>query len=112
MLGNEDRHRRALRIVVLARDVEDVRADDFGDVGEDLREAIGVVRLVDVLDVALALVLGDRVANVLDVEAERLGQVVETLELQPRKGLDHCRNLEKARLPSEGRGLWGNSFAV
>src|SRR3546814_2004938 len=44
---------------------------------------------VDVLDVALALVLGDGVAHVVDVEAQRLGEVVEALELQARQGLDH-----------------------
>jgi hypothetical protein len=59
LLGNEDGHRRALRIVVLAGDVEDVGADDLGHVGEDLGQAIGVVGLVDVLDVALALLFGD-----------------------------------------------------
>jgi hypothetical protein len=51
--------------------------------------AVGVVLLIDVLDVALTLLLGNRVTHVVDVEAERLGVVVETLELQPRKGLDH-----------------------
>jgi hypothetical protein len=89
LLGNEDGDRRALRIVVLAGDVEDVGADDVGHVSEDLGQALGVVGLVDVLDVALALLLGDGVADVIDVETERLGEVVEPLELEARKWLDH-----------------------
>src|SRR5690606_36984222 len=81
--------RGALRVVVLARDVEDVGTDDLGDVGEDLRQPVGVVFLVDVFDVALALVLGDGVAHVVDVEAQGLGEVVESLQLQARQRLDH-----------------------
>src|SRR5690606_4695238 len=50
---------------------------------------VGVVFLVDVLDVALTLVLGDGVAHVVDVEAQCLGEVVETLQLQARQRLDH-----------------------
>jgi hypothetical protein len=56
LFGNQDGHRRTLRVVVLAGHVEDVGADDVRDLGEDLGEAIGVVGLIDVLDVALALV--------------------------------------------------------
>ena len=41
----------ALRVVILARDIEDVGADDVGHVGQDLGQALGVVGLVDVLDV-------------------------------------------------------------
>src|SRR3546814_2473297 len=73
----------------MAGDVEDVGTDDLGDVGKDLGQPVGVVLFVDVLDVALALVLGDGVAHVVDVEAQRLGEVVEALELQARQGLDH-----------------------
>ena len=92
LLGNEDGHRRALRVVVLASDVQDVGADDLGHIGEDLRESIGVVFLVDVLDVTLALLFGTRIADVIDVEAQRLGEVVETLEPEARKWFDHGGN--------------------
>src|SRR5690606_33166946 len=89
LLGDEDGHRGTLRVVVLAGHVEDVGADDAGHVGQDLGQAVGVVRLIDVLDVALALVLGDRIADVVDVEAQRLGEVVEALQPQARQGFDH-----------------------
>jgi hypothetical protein len=80
LLGNQHRHRRALRVVVLAGDVEDVGADDLGHIGKDLGQAIGVVLIVDVLDVVAALFFGHRIADVVDVEAQRLGQVVEALQ--------------------------------
>jgi hypothetical protein len=89
LLGDEDGHRGALRVVVLAGDVEDVGADDVRDLGQDLGQALGVEHLVDVLDVALALLLRHGVAHVVDVEAQGLGEVVETLEPQARQRLDH-----------------------
>ena len=89
LFGDQDRHRRTLGVVVLAGHVQDVGADDLGHVGQDLGQALGVVGLVDVLDVALALLFRDRVADVVDVEAQRLGEVVETLEPEARQWLDH-----------------------
>jgi hypothetical protein len=88
-LGDEDRHRRTLRVVVLAGHVEDVGTDDLRHIREDLGQAIGVVFLIDVLDVALALVFRDCVADVVDVEAECLGEVVEALQPQARQWFDH-----------------------
>ena len=96
---------RALRIVVLARDVEDVRADDLGHIGQDLGQAVGIVLLVDVLDVAIALFRRHRVADVVDIEAERLGQVVEALKLQARQRLDHGGTSEVGA-GWQGRELW------
>jgi hypothetical protein len=55
--GDQHRHRRALRIVVLARDVEHIGADDVGDFGQDRGQTLGVVGLVDVLDVFLLMLL-------------------------------------------------------
>src|SRR5690606_31640783 len=98
LLGDEDRHRRTLRIVVLARDVEDVGTDDLGDVREDLRQPVRVVHLVDVLDVALALVLAPCKTDVVDVEGQGLGEVVEALQLQARQRFDHVN-----KAPGSGR---------
>ncbi len=89
LLGDQDRHRGALRIVVLAVDVEDVGADDVRHIRQDLGQAIGVVFLVDVLDVALPLLFGVGKADVVDVERERFGEVVEPLQPQTRQRLDH-----------------------
>ncbi|MNC14397.1 hypothetical protein D3C75_621740 [compost metagenome] len=82
LLGDQDGHAGALRIVVLAGDVEDVRADDLDHIGEDLRQALGIVDLVDVLDVGLLIFRRLGVADVVDVEAQGLGQVVEAMELE------------------------------
>jgi hypothetical protein len=50
-------------------------------VGQDLGQARGVVGLVDVLDVLVTVPVARRVADVVDVEAQALGQVVEPVEL-------------------------------
>ena len=89
LFGNQDRHRGTLGVVVLAGHVQDVGADDLGHVGQDLGKALGVVGFIDVLDVALALFFRHGVADVVDVEAQGLGQVVETLEPEAGKRLDH-----------------------
>ncbi|MNV07456.1 hypothetical protein D3C71_978870 [compost metagenome] len=100
-LGNENCDRRTLRIVVLTRDVQDVGADDLGHISENLRETIGVVLFVDVLDITLALFFCTRIADVIDVEAQGLGEVVESLQPQARQRLDHggrsCRWWERGK---------------
>ena len=107
LLGDQDRHAGTLRIVILARDVEDVGTDDVGHVGQDRGQALGVVGLVDVLDVAPALVFRHRIADVVDVEAERLGQVVETLQAQTGDRLDHFQFLRPG--PREAARIMGHS---
>eukprot|EP00747_Dinoflagellata_sp_TGD_P084018 gnl/TRDRNA2_/TRDRNA2_162348_c1_seq1.p1 gnl/TRDRNA2_/TRDRNA2_162348_c1~~gnl/TRDRNA2_/TRDRNA2_162348_c1_seq1.p1 ORF type:complete len:142 (-),score=3.21 gnl/TRDRNA2_/TRDRNA2_162348_c1_seq1:288-713(-) len=72
-------HTGALRIVVLTGHVEDVGANDARHVGEDFSQPLRVVELIDVLDVLLAVLLGLRIGDVENIEAERLGQVVETV---------------------------------
>src|SRR5690606_547700 len=98
-----------LGIVVLAGHVEHVRADDVGHVGEDLGQPVGVVFLVDVLDVALALLLGHGVADVVDVERQRLGQVVESLQFEARQRLDQGHRRSGRR---QGRKLCGKSPGI
>jgi hypothetical protein len=90
----------------LARDVEDVGADDLGDIAEDLGQTIGVVLLIDVLDVALALLLGHRIADVIDVETERLGQIVEALQAQARQRYDHGDFLDEMSACAAQSSRW------
>lgn len=66
-------------------DVEDVCVDDFCYVCEDLGEVIGVVLFVDVFDVVLVLFFGYCVVDVVDVEVQGFGQVVEILQVQMGK---------------------------
>src|SRR5699024_5814304 len=93
LLGNQDRHRGALRIVILARDVEDVGSNDLGHVGEDLGQPVGVVDLVDVFDITAPLAFGHGKADVIDVEGQGLGEIVEALQLQARQRFDHGMRL-------------------
>ena len=77
LLGNEAGDARALRVVVLLRDAEDVRADHLRHVQQDIRQPLGVVLLVDVLDVVALLALRLRVANIENIETQGFRQVVE-----------------------------------
>jgi len=81
-LGDQHGDAGALRFIVLPGHVEDLGTDDGVHVGQYLGQPLGVVHLVDVLDVAALLQLGLGVADVVDVEAQRLGQVVETVQLE------------------------------
>ena len=70
LFGNQDRHRGALRVIVLARDVEDVGTDDFRYIRQDLGQTVGVVLFIDVFDIAPTLIFRRGIAHVIDVEAE------------------------------------------
>jgi hypothetical protein len=63
-------------------DIEDVRADNVGHVREDHGQTLGVVLLIDVLDVLATVpgLLG--IADVIDIEAQALREVVEPVQLQ------------------------------
>ena len=82
LFRNQHCHARALRVVVLLRDVEDARADHLRNRRQDLRQALRVVLLVDVLDVVLLLPLRLRITDIIDVEAQCLRQVIEAVQLQ------------------------------
>lgn len=76
---NQDGDTGAHRIVVLTGDVNNIGTDDFGHFSEDSCQTIGVVFLVDIFEVLLADVWPFGVADIVNIEGERLGQVVETL---------------------------------
>ena len=82
LLSDEEGDGRALRIVVLLGDMQHVRADHLGQLFHDAGQSFRVVLLVDVLDVVELLALGFCVADVVDVEGQRLGQVVEPVEFE------------------------------
>ena len=82
LLGDQHGHAGTLRFVILPRHIEDVRADDVRDLGQNRGQPLGVVGLIDVLDVLLLLRRRPCVADVVDIERQALGQVVETVELQ------------------------------
>ncbi len=82
LLGDKEGDARPLGLVVLAGDVEDVGADHPRHLLQDGGQALGVVGLVDVVDVGPPLRWGPGVADVVDVEAQGLGEVVEAVELE------------------------------
>ena len=59
-----------------------VGTNDLDNFCENLRQAFRVVLLIDVLDVSLLVLRGFRVADVIDVEAQGLCQVIEPVELE------------------------------
>lgn len=80
-LRDEDGHARALGIVVLPGDVEHRGADHVRERREDGGETLGIVLLVDVRDVVALFARSLRVAHVVDVETQRLREVVEPVQL-------------------------------
>ena len=82
VLRDEHRDARALRLVVLFGDVQDARANHVRDLGDDVREALGVVLLIDVFDVILLLPRRFRVADVVNIEAQCFRQIIEAVQLQ------------------------------
>ena len=80
-LGDEDGDRRTLRLIVLLGDIEHGGTDHVGEVCQDGGQTLGVVLLIDVSDVVLLFALGFRVADIVDVETQGFGQVVESVKL-------------------------------
>ena len=89
MLGNQHGHTGALGIVILASHVEHVGADDLGHVGENLGETLGIIQLVNILDVLLAMLFRLRIGDIENIEAQGFGQVVETMNRNLGIGIFH-----------------------
>ena len=56
-----------------------MRADDVGHFPQCFRKRFGIVHLIDIRDVLLLLLLAGRVADIIHIETERLGQIIETV---------------------------------
>ena len=74
---NQYRYTGTLRFIILLGNVEDIRPDDVGDLGQYSRQSLGTVLLINILDIFLAMLGCLRIANIIHIEAERLGQVIE-----------------------------------
>ena len=79
-LGDEDRYARTHWVVVLSRDVEDAGANDLCHALEDALQSLRVVHLVDVGEIFIAVRPALGVADVVYVETQALGQVIEATE--------------------------------
>ena len=82
LLRDQEGDGSALRIVVLLGDVQHMCADHLGQLFHDAGQSLGVVLLVDVLDVVELLALGLCVADIVNVKGQCLGQVVKAIELE------------------------------
>ena len=82
LFGDQNRHAGALWLVILAGDVEYVCANDVYNIGQNLCKPLGVVFFIDVLHICLLVFRRLGIADVVDVEAQGLGQVVEPVKLE------------------------------
>jgi hypothetical protein len=62
-------------------DVEDIGTDDIGNVDQDLGQAFGVISLIDIGDITLLFLGCPGITDIVDIEAERLSQIVKPLKL-------------------------------
>ena len=74
-----DQHGNAcsLRIVVLLGNVENPCANHIRHLRENLRESIGIVLFINVLNIIPLFTCRFRIANIIDIEAQRLSEVVK-----------------------------------
>jgi len=79
---DQNGHTGTLWIVILTRNVQDVGTNDIDNISQNPRQAFCVVHTVDVLDVRLLVLRGFRIADVINVEAQGLCQVIEPVELE------------------------------
>ena len=77
---------RAQRALVFCWQPEQItkiaNANDIDNISQNPREAFCVVHTVDVLDIRLLVLRGFRIADVINVEAQGLCQVIEPVELE------------------------------
>ena len=82
LLRDQEGDGGALRVVILFGDMQHMRADHLGHALQNAGQPLGVVLLVDVGDIVALLALGFGIAYVVNVERQRLGQVVEPVQFQ------------------------------
>ena len=79
-LGDEGHYARTHWVVVLGREVEDSGSDDLCHALEDTLQPFRVVHLIDVSEIFVAVFPALGVADVVYVETQALGKVVEPTE--------------------------------
>ena len=81
LLRDEKGYGGALRVVILLGNVQHMRTDHLGHPLENAGQSFGVVLLVDIFDVVTLFALGLCIADIINVEGQRLGQVVKPVSL-------------------------------
>ena len=82
LLRDEKGYGGALRVVILLGNVQHMRTDHLGHPLENAGQSFGVVLLVDIFDVVTLFALGLCIADIINVEGQRLGQVVEPVKFK------------------------------
>ena len=82
LFGNQHGDAGALRIVILVGDIENIGADNVGDVGQNLRQALSIVGVVNIFDIVAPRRGRLGVANIVYVKAQRFGEIIEAMQLQ------------------------------
>lgn len=80
----------ALRLVVLFGDIEHLRPDHVRQRRKDLGQAFAVVLPVDIGDIVALFARAAGVADVIDIEAQRLRKIVEPVQIEL---FSHCKTL-------------------
>ena len=82
LVGDKQINARPLRLVVLPRYAEHVRADYIGYVAQNFSKTLGVILFVYIGDIILLFPLGLSVANIVYIKAERFRQVIKRIKLE------------------------------
>ena len=98
-LGDEDRYARTHWVIVLGGDVEDAGANDVCHALEDTLQPLRVVHLVDVGEILFAVRPALGVADVVYVETQALGQVIEPTEPESLPAYSHVSPPSRSTRP-------------
>lgn len=81
-----DKHRDgcSLWVIIFPGNIKNVCADDGADLGQDIGQSFGIVCFINVFNIFLVVLRCPSIANVVNVEAKRLGQIIEAQQLQFR----------------------------
>ena len=71
-----------MRLVILTGDIQNVCTNDVDNIGQNLGKPLSIVLFIDVLYVSLLIFRSLGITDVVDIEAQGLGQVVEPMELE------------------------------
>lgn len=75
--ADQDGDAGALRIVVLARDIQNIGADDRAGFAQDLGQPVGIILFVNVGDIAVAIVCGLGVTNIVNTKLRLLVRLLK-----------------------------------
>ena len=79
LLRNQHRNACSLRLIVLLGNVENPCADHIRNLRKNLCETIGIILFINVFNIIPLFTRRFRIANIIDIEAQRLREVVKPI---------------------------------